>query len=144
MKSSQTNFVFDVVVSVEILYETTNYVVVGKVAGHVKKSFAGEVVDGGVDGDFVLLEEKDGRHEVPTRDFGKVGNGGRRENLRDEIFRGVICCFVVGVWFVGGGIIFVGGRCGNDVFGVGVFGVDYYVVVVWFYVCCIVLFFVNV
>ena len=107
MKSSQTNFVFDVVVSVEILYETTNYVVVGKVAGHVKKSLAGEVVDGGVDGDFVLLEEKDGGHEVPTRDFGKVGNGGRREN---EIFRGV-GCFVVGVVFVGGG-------CGNDVFGV--------------------------
>ena len=121
MKSSQTNFVFDVVVSVEILYETTNYVVVGKVAGHVKKSFAGEGVDGGVDGDFVLLEEKDGRHEVPTGDFGKVGNGGGREN---EIFGRVICCFVVGVWFVGGGIIFVGGRCGNDVFGVGVFVVD--------------------
>jgi hypothetical protein len=142
MKSSQTNFVFDVVVSVEILYETTNYVVVGKVAGHVKKSFAGEVVDGGVDGDFVLLEEKDGRHEVPTGDFGKVGDGGGREN---EIFGRVICCFVVGVWFVGGGIIFVGGRCGNDVFGVGVFGVDYYVVVVGrIYVCCIVLFFVYV
>ena len=109
MKSSQTNFVFDVVVRVEILYETTNYVVIGKVAGHVKKSFAGEVVDGGVDGDFVLLEEKDGGHEVATGDFGKVGEGGRR----DEIFGGVVC-FVVGVVFVGDG-------CGNDVFGVGVF-----------------------
>ena len=118
MKSSQTNFVFDVVVSVEILYETTNYVVVGKVAGHVKKSLAGEVVDGGVDGDFVLLEEKDGRHEVPTGDFGKVGDGGRRENLRDEIFGRVICCFVVGVIFVGDGVVFVGGGCCYDVFGV--------------------------
>jgi len=111
MKSSQTNFVFDVVVSVEILYETTDNVVVGKVAGHVKKSFAGEVVDGGVDGDFVLLEEKDGRHEVPTGDFGKVGDGGRR----DEIF-GRVVCFVVGVVFVG--VIFVGDGCCNDVFGV--------------------------
>ena len=113
MKSSQTNFVFDVVVSVEILYETTNYVVVGKVAGHVKKSLTGEVVDGGIDGDFVLLEEKDGGHEVATGDFGKVGDGGRR----DEIFGGVIC-FVVGVIFVGDGVVFVGGGCGNDVFGV--------------------------
>ena len=116
MKSSQTNFVFDVVVSVEILYETTNYVVVGKVAGHVKKSLTGEVVYGGVDGDFVLLEEKDGGHEVPTGDFGKVGDGGRR----DEIFGGV-GCFVVGVVFVGDG-------CGNDVFGVGVFGVGVFIV----------------
>jgi hypothetical protein len=55
MKSSQTNFVFDVVISVEILYETTDNVVIRKVAGHVKKSLTGKVVDGSVDGDFVLL-----------------------------------------------------------------------------------------
>ena len=85
MKSSQTNFVFDVVVSVEILYETTNYVVIGKVAGHVKKSFAGEVVYGGVDGDFVLLEEKDGRHEVATGDFGKVGDGSGRLEGKERV-----------------------------------------------------------
>jgi hypothetical protein len=97
----------------EVFDETTDNVVVGKVTGHVKKGFTREVVDGSVDGDFGLFEKKDGGHEVATGDFGKVGDGGRR----DEIFGGVVC-FVVGVVFVG--VIFVGGGCGNDVFVVGV------------------------
>ena len=100
----------------EVFDETTDNVVVGKVTGHVKKGLTREVVDGSVDGDFGLLQEKDGRHEVATGDFGKVGDGGRR----DEIFGGVVC-FVVGVVFVGGG-------CGNDVFGVGVFVVGVFIV----------------
>ena len=59
----------------EVFDETTDNVVVGKVTGHVKKGFTREVVDGSVDGDFGLFQEKDGRHEVATGDFGKVGDG---------------------------------------------------------------------
>ena len=70
----------------EVFDETTDNVVVGKVTGHVKEGLTREVVDGSVDGDFGLLQEKDGRHEVATGDFGKVGDGSGRLEGKERVF----------------------------------------------------------
>ena len=127
----------------EVFDETTDNVVVGKVTGHVKKGFTREVVDGSVDGDFGLLQEKDGRHEVATGYFGKVGDGSGRLEGKERVFGGD--GVVIVIVFVGDGVVIIivfvcdgvgvgfGGGCVDDVFVVVVVvfvGVYYYVVVV--------------
>ena len=127
----------------EVFDETTDNVVVGKVTGHVKKGFTREVVDGSVDGDFGLFQEKDGRHEVATGDFGKVGDGSGRLEGKERVFGGD--GVVIVIVFVGDGVVIIivfvcdgvgvgfGGGCVDDVFVVVVVvfvGVYYYVVVV--------------
>ena len=143
----------------EVFDETTDNVVVGKVTGHVKKGFTREVVDGSVDGDFGLLQEKDGRHEVATGYFGKVGDGSGRLEGKERVFGGD--GVVVVIVFVGDGVVIVvvgviiivvvgvgfGGGCVDDVFVVVVVvfvGVYYYVVVVVVVVVgCVYCFYVN-
>ena len=136
----------------EVFDETTDNVVVGKVTGHVKKGFTGKVVDGSVDGDFGLFQEKDGRHEVATSDFRKVGDGSGRLEGKERVFVGdgvvivivgvIIIVVVVGV-IVGVGVGFGLDGCVDDVFVVVVVfvGVYYYVVVV--VVGCVYCFYVN-
>lgn len=130
----------------EVFDETTDNVVVGKVTGHVKKGFTGKVVDGSVDGDFGLFQEKDGRHEVATGYFGKVGDGSGRLEGKERVFvgDGVVIVFVgdiiiiVVVVFISDDVVVVGvgfgGGCVDDVFVVVIVvvfvGVYYYVVVV--------------
>ena len=131
----------------EVFDETTDNVVVGKVTGHVKKGLTGKVVDGSVDGDFGLFQEKDGWHEVATGDFGKVGDGSGRLEGKERVFgrNGVVIIIVfvgddVVVVIIVGVIIIVFisvgfglDGCVDDVFVVVVVvfvGVYYYVVVV--------------
>ena len=129
----------------EVFDETTDNVVVGKVTGHVKKGFTREVVDGSVDGDFGLFQEKDRRHEVATGDFRKVGDGSGRLEGKERVFVGdgvvivivfvgdIIIIVIIIIVVVVGVIVGVGfggdGCCVDDVFVGGVFvGVYYYVV----------------
>jgi len=146
----------------EVFDETTDNVVVGKVTGHVKKGLTGKVVDGSVDGDFGLFQEKDGRHEVATGDFGKVGDGSGRLEGKERVFGGdvvvivivfvgddVVVVIIVGVVGVIVGVGFGGDGCVDDVFVVVVVvfvGVYYYVVVVvggGVVVGCVYCFYVN-